>query len=200
MIYRLSIWLTNWFIEHEVLKKADYDVYVYCIDSLLNKVLFYSIIITIASIFHILPETFWYYLGFIPFRYTAGGYHAKSEAACSVLSWAVYGLSMALVLNLCFMDMPTQIISMILVSLVTLIAWRYAPVAHINKPVAPAQKQKLRKVCLCFQGCYLWVTMLLIWQHYYNFAFSLALGNSIAAIFLVLAYYQGRDAHPKGGE
>ena len=199
MIYRLSMWLTSWFVEHEALKREDYDVYVYCIDSLLNKVFFYGVIITVAGIFHILPITFWYYVGFIPFRYTAGGYHAKTETACSLLSWTVYGLSMIFVINMRFADMPIQLIPLILISVDTLIAWRYAPVAHINKPVASAQKQKLRKVCLCFQGCYLWVTMLLIWQHSYNFAFSLALGNSIAAIFLVLAYYQGKDAHLKGG-
>ncbi len=41
MIYRLSVWLTKWFIAHGYLEPKDYDVYVYCIDSLLAKIIFY---------------------------------------------------------------------------------------------------------------------------------------------------------------
>lgn len=85
MTYRFSLWLTNWFIEQGFLKQEDLEVYAYCIDSVLAKMVFYTVLLIVANIFHILPITIMYYLGFTPFRYTAGGFHAKTALRCSLL-------------------------------------------------------------------------------------------------------------------
>ena len=100
MTYQLSMRLASWFVQKGLLQPKDYDVYVYCIDSLLAKLFFYSTLFAAAVWFHILPQTVWYYIGFTAFRYTAGGYHANSDKACMVLTWAVYIASMLFVQQL----------------------------------------------------------------------------------------------------
>lgn len=189
MIYALSIRLTRWFIKHELLKQEDFDVYVYYIDSLLAKVFFYLLLLIIATCFHIIPITIFYYLGFIPFRYTAGGYHAKTELRCTVMSWLVYGLSMLAVVKW-GAGSWVPLFSVFTVLLVTIVAWRLAPLDHFNKPVSAAHKQKLRRFCLLFQGMFILLVMMLLWRHDYIYAFSLVLGNGLAGLFLLLAFYQ----------
>lgn len=94
MIYRFAAGLTGWFIQKGLLQQEDYEVYVYCIDRLFGQLFFYITLFTVAIYLHIVPQTIWYYIGFNAFRYTAGGYHAKTDKACIMLTWTVYAVSM----------------------------------------------------------------------------------------------------------
>ena len=139
----------------------------------------------------ILPVTICYYLGFTPFRYTAGGYHAKTDLSCVILTWTVYGASMWLVaLSEQIPAIWVAHSSLILVLFASAVALRHAPIDHFNKPVSTARKLLMRKWCLAFQVVFILVTLLLLGQHSYTLAFSISLGNGIAALFLLFAYYQ----------
>jgi len=195
MIYRLSVWLTKWFIKNDYLQQEDYETYVYCIDSLLAKIVFYISLSIVALLFNIVPITIGYYVGFITFRYTAGGYHAKTALRCSVLSWSVYAIMMYLIVRLnTAPETMIVIAAMSSMTLALLVAWRHAPIDHFNKPVSTEKKQRLRQYCLGFQSAFMVLTMLLLSQHYYNLAVSLAFGSGVAALFLLIAYHQ------KGGK
>lgn len=189
MIYQLSTYLTSWFIKKGIIKQEDFDLYIYCIDSLLAKFFFYFVVIFVSCTFHIVAPAFFYYLGFLPYRYTAGGYHAKSETRCSILSWSIFGISMYSITwigNHQLLMLP----SLFLVFFSTMIAWCIAPQAHTNKPVSINHKKKLRKICLVIQFLFILLIVLLLFQHYYKYAFSISLGNGIAGIFLLIAYLQ----------
>ncbi len=195
MTWQLAEKMTGWFIRRGFLAQDDYEVYVYCIDSLLAKIFFYMALMLISLWLGILPVTIWYYLGFTPFRYTAGGYHAKTDLTCVILTWTVYGASMWLI-------MQSELVpaawvassSLVLVLFASAVALRHAPIDHFNKPVSTARKLQMRKWCLVFQVLFILVTLLLLGQHRYTLAFSIALGNGIAALFLLFAYYQkGED-------
>lgn len=195
MIYRLSVWLTKWFIKNGYLQQEDYEAYVYCIDSLLAKIVFYISVGIVALFFDIIPITICYYVGFMAFRYTAGGYHAKTELGCMVLSWSVYALMMYALIRLnAASETVIAIVAMSSMAFALLVAWRHAPIDHFNKPVSMEKKQRLRKYCLGFQSAFMILTMLLLHQHYYNLAVSLAVGSGVAALLLLIAYYQ------KGGK
>lgn len=191
MTWQLAEKMTGWFIRRGFLAQDDYEVYVYCIDSLLGKVFFYLTLFLVADCFGILPVTICYYLGFTPFRYTAGGYHAKTDLTCVILTWTVYGASMWLVAQ--SEQVPAAWVansSLILLLFASAVALRHAPIDHFNKPVSTARKLMMRKWCLAFQVLFILVTLLLLGQHRYTLAFSIALGNGIAALFLLFAYYQ----------
>lgn len=191
MTWQLAEKMTDWCIRQGLLAQEDYPMYVYCIDLLLGKLFFYAALLLVAGWFDILAVTFCYYLGFLPFRYTAGGYHAKTNLSCVVLTWAVYGGSMLLVTWAeQFSAMWTAGSALFLVLLATVAAWRYAPIDHVNKPVLPARKKQMRRQCLAFQTVFMITILLFLWQQYHIWAFSIALGNGIAALFLLVAYYQ----------
>lgn len=194
--YQLSMRLTSWFVQKGLLKQQEYDVYVYCIDSLLAKIFFYMTLFAAAVWFHILPQTVWYYTGFTAFRYTAGGYHANSDKACTVLTWAVYIASMFLVQQLA--ESSAALVSVLAVCLIlfgTATAIKHAPIDHFNKPVSAARKLVMRKRCLRFQLVFVLLTVFLAAKQAAVYALCLAFGNGIAAAFLLFAYYQKKGGN-----
>ena len=196
MTYQLSMRLASWFVQKGLLQPKDYDVYVYCIDSLLAKLFFYSTLFAAAVWFHILPQTVWYYIGFTAFRYTAGGYHANSDKACMVLTWAVYIASMLFVQQLAEGSAVwSAVLAVCLVLFGTATALKHAPIDHFNKPVSAARKQLMRKRCLRFQMLFVLLTVFLAAKQAAVYALCLALGNGIAAAFLLFAYYQKKGGN-----
>lgn len=51
MTWQLAEKMTGWFIRRGFLAQDDYEVYVYCIDSLLGKVFFYLTLFLVAGWF-----------------------------------------------------------------------------------------------------------------------------------------------------
>ena len=82
-----------------------------------------------------------------------------------------------------------------LVLLGTATAIKHAPIDHFNKPVPNARKLVMRKRCLRFQLIFVLLTVFLAAKQAAVYALCLALGNGIAAAFLLFAYYQ-----KKGGK
>ena len=189
MIYRLAAGLTGWFIQQGLLQQEEYDVYVYCIDRLFGQICFYITLFAVAIYLHIIPQTIWYYIGFNAFRYTAGGYHAKSDKACMVLTWAVYAAGMLAVHYAAPYAIATSAGSIVCVVLGTIVAVKHAPIDHFNKPVSAERKLQMRRYCLLFQLVFILLVLLLLALRMGEFALCLALGNGLAALFLLYAYY-----------
>lgn len=192
MTYQLAQKMTRWFIQNNFLNEKEYDVYVYYIDSLLAKVFFYTEIVLVAIILCMLPETISYYWGFSTIRYTAGGFHAKTDKACAIISWITYFSSMIVIKNVSHL-MPVTLMmacSLVLLLFSLVIVLGYAPIEHINKPVPPSKKARMKKYCVNFQEIHILITVLFFIQHGYIYAFSLALGDALAALALLIAYYQ----------
>ena len=189
MIDRLAAGLTGWFIQQGLIQQEDYEVYVYCIDSLLVKLFYYVALLTAAIYLNIVPQTVLYCTGFAAFRYTAGGYHAKSAGLCMVLTILVFALSMITIQYITPFTMATSAGSIVCVVLGTIVAVKHAPIDHFNKPVSTARKLQMRRYCLLFQLVFMLLVLLLIALRMGEYALCLALGNGLAAVFLLYAYY-----------
>lgn len=64
MIYSLSEKLTAWFVKKDLLRQDDFEVYVYCIDSLLTKLFYYIVILAVSICLHMVPQSCYIILGF----------------------------------------------------------------------------------------------------------------------------------------
>ena len=89
----------------------------------------------------------------------------------------------------------SAVLAMCLVLFGTATAIKHAPVDHFNKPVSAARKQLMRKRCLRFQLLFVLLTALLLAKQAMLYALCLALGNGIAAAFLLFAYYQKKGGN-----
>lgn len=191
MTYQLSMRLTSWFVQKGCFRQKNMICMCTASTACWLNCFFTSPCLRWRCGFIFCLQTVLYYIGFTAFRYTAGGYHASSDRACMVLTWAVYIASMLFVQQLA--ESSAVLVSALAVCLVllgTATAIKHAPIDHFNKPVSAARKLVMRKRCLRFQLIFVLLTVFLAAKQAAVYALCLALGNGIAAVFLLFAYYQ----------
>ena len=123
-----------------VIKEEDAAVQEYGLFCLLNTLAYNVVQLALALWFHVLWQTLWFDLLFMPLRNWAGGYHAKTPLRCFVLSNAVWALAMLgghyLPARLCLA------VGMLSAAAI----WRMAPVPHENNPLSPARFKLAKRV------------------------------------------------------
>lgn len=86
MIEKMSSYVTDILLEGNIIKEEEYNLYLYCVEGLLETVgnLFFTLLLGI--LFGKLMDAIIFLFIFIPMRTLAGGYHAKNGNVCFVVS------------------------------------------------------------------------------------------------------------------
>ena len=130
-------------ISENIISENEKDVYRYCVQTFLFQGITYGIILLLASYFDIVALTIAYYVGFLPIRYVAGGYHASNHVRCLLLTIGIY----ALAVNVCLVITHKFIYPVLVLNLIVssvLIIWA-APVDHKNRPFSPREKERFKR-------------------------------------------------------
>ena len=106
-----------------------------------------------------------------------------------VLTLLVFTMSMITIQYIAPFTMATSAGSIVCVVLGTIVAVKHAPIDHFNKPVSAERKLQMRRYCLLFQLVFMLLVLLLIALRMGEYALCLALGDGLAALFLLYAYY-----------
>lgn len=148
MLKRWSAFL----VRYGVIKEEDAAVQEYGLFCLLNTLAYNIVQLALALWFHVLWQTLWFDLLFMPLRNWAGGYHAKTPLRCFCLSTAVWALAM-----LGGHYLPARLC--LIVGLASACAiWRLAPITHANNPLSPERFQLAKRVA---RGIVLVVTVVM---------------------------------------
>ncbi len=143
MIARLAKSMACFFVKNELVEAEDEEVYAYGMEILFSTV--FNLLI--ASGIAIATNTFLPCLinltAFVTIRIYAGGYHANTHEGCMLTLIAVQSLFVIIIKTVPFEMLKMCIPFMIIFSVVTI--FRFAPVAHPNKPLSDSLKLKLRR-------------------------------------------------------
>lgn len=172
------------FIDAGVLQEEEYDIYHYCFDILISKLLFCTIILGLALFLGQVPVTLTYYLGFSIIRYTCGGYHANSPAGCYALSTGIYLASLCLIYIVSMANYQEAFLSTLFCAV--LLVWWLAPVDHPNKRFSLQEKFAYRKkgrIAIIY--CVLFATVL--WPINELLSWSFTVGIAVAALSVAAA-------------
>lgn len=86
--------MTFMLIDSEVIPDTQKDIYIYCLE-FLGDIFVYNISLLLLGILSKNTMlSFIYILSFSPTRMLAGGYHASNRIKCSVLSYALFAMTM----------------------------------------------------------------------------------------------------------
>lgn len=174
----------NDFIENNILKEEEYELYYYCFDILFSKFFFLSILLIIAFVINQVNVTMAYYVAFSVIRYTSGGYHANSPGICFALSIAIYLVCIGLINIVPIAIYPGILFGTLWLAFILIL--KYAPVDHPNKKFSPREKNcyqmKSRMAIVC---CAL--IALLFWDHNCKLSWAIALGCMVSAISIAIA-------------
>lgn len=121
--------IVDFLIRKEIVIEDEKDVYIYCVNSVMETMFFLFVVLLIAVISKKVPETAIFSCYFFIFRSNAGGFHAKTFHRCYCLSMTMYLLS----LFIADVIGNTNGIPWFLVATVAITI--LAPVGSINKPI-----------------------------------------------------------------
>lgn len=133
-------------VANEIISVKYEEAYAYCIDYVLDIILFHASLLVIGLLLHDFLNSVIYIIALVPLKMAAGGAHAKTQATCSVISYSVF-------LTVLFLSsrLPMNPYSAGIITLLTLIGIVVlAPVEHPNKRFSDGQKRKLKKFSMIY--------------------------------------------------
>ncbi len=142
MIQTVSEKVLNWMIRNDVVSKEDSTIYLFGIHQGIMSILNIITTLIIASVMGTLLEGVVFILCYMPLRSFAGGYHARTERRCYILSACLTLFVMAL----CKVVVMNWVLIVVFI-IAFLIIWFVAPVEDSNKPMVEIERIVYSKRC-----------------------------------------------------
>ena len=131
---KITNWITEKMISNNTICDDEREVYVYCINCVLETVFMWITMLFIGIVTKRIYEALLFNVYFFIIRSKAGGFHAKTFARCYFLSVATY--SLVLYLSICLCE-SNGILQYSAASVVVLLL---APVDSANKPIEKSRE------------------------------------------------------------
>ena len=186
MYERIALWLTNGFINREIIPLEKKAVYTYGFEILISNVVYTLIFLICALLTRTLIESLLFWIGFYIIRSTAGGFHARTYRMCHLLFIVNHSVLIVLVKTIANSMEPLFIYGVMLFC--ALIIFVLAPVDHPNKRFSESEVSKFKLRSRIY--CVILFSLSLIWFLFFEYnrwCFSFAIGTLSATISLVCA-------------
>lgn len=128
----------------ELIEEKEIEIYAYCLDYLLENIIFSSTLILIGIFFHAFPISILFLFIFILRSFT-GGYHAPTQKLCTLLSYSCFMLTIFIVKLLEHIHLISLYSLIVLYILSSICIFLFAPVEHKNKQFSESMRQSLRQ-------------------------------------------------------
>jgi accessory gene regulator B len=201
MLSKIAKNVTYFFINHGIIQKEDEEVYIYGFELLISEIINWLICIVIAIATDMILETVFYMIAVMHLRETIGGFHAKSQWGCVIISSVVYVVCLGVVYIT-----PARLyvaFSMIGVLIHMGLVFFIAPAAHPNKPFGSLReeqvfrKRSLRNSWIYSGFCIIFT--FLPWSLTRLFGYCILLGMLTASLSMMAEYAIQIQSKKKGG-
>lgn len=136
--------------KNDIIVHDDTEAYEFCIEYLFDVIIYNGSILILGLILHKFMLSILYILIMTPLKKLSGGFHAPTRGLCSIISYGLYFFSIVAsdilstrLLNEYNYYETTITITIFIILAVSIIIM--SPVGHINKPLSPIDKRKLKK-------------------------------------------------------
>lgn len=138
---RLSHKLTDYILKRGMIDEESYEIYQYGMLCFLEISFSTLCCILIALCLHMLTESLFFLLIFIPVRSFGGGLHLKTYLACFIGSCLMLA---SVLLAVKFLTVPVAV-SFVLHAVATVLLLFIGPVDHPNKEISPRENKVFKK-------------------------------------------------------
>ncbi len=152
MINRISSKIVEILIKHSLVENEDKELYLYGFFILLSQILYFIIVTTIGILFNVILESIIFYITFQFLRRYAGGFHAKTETKCEILSTLSILCCIVFIKLSKMYNIRTALLSLSLVFAVLIFI--LCPLDTPEKPLSDKEYKYFRKIS--------WIILLLI--------------------------------------
>lgn len=191
MIQRLSENIVSWQIKRNILTGEESALYKYAYEVMINQVVNISIALLVAVIFNAYMSVLIFLFSYIPLRSYCGGYHAKTNGGCTVVS-AVLIFLVCMVEKVVSKELITLLVPILIIFSGALI-FRYAPAPDKNKPLDEFETMHYRK-----KSRLVWLVEAIIGAAFWCFGLRasvvIAISHAMLSLMLVYGVYKNRKA------
>lgn len=186
MIRQFAGTITSFLLYEKIIEQEDYDVYRYGTEQILINLFMVFGIVATSGITGYWLESLFFFVGIVPIRTTAGGYHASTPYKCSFLTIVVY-ISNLLVINI-LVGKITLMAVVFMFGIIWLSVFIIGPVDNKNYRLVDEKFEYARRrsnitVVLVMAIC---ILQLLVFGHQSNIFVSTLMGAVTAAISLII--------------
>lgn len=186
MIKQFAKTLISFFMHEKIIESEDYEVYLYGTEQLLINLSILLIAITTSAITGWWKETFFFFVGIIPIRVVAGGYHASTPFRCNILTIVVYIVNLLLINAL--VSRMTELVLIMIFSFIVLSVFGTGPVDNKNRKLKNREYESVwkrsKKVCIFI--VMICVVQLLLLGPQSSILVSTLMGAVVATISLII--------------
>jgi accessory gene regulator B len=191
MIKRLSENIVNWQVGKSILTNKQSALYQYAYEVMLNFVINIIIAILIAITLNVPMQVFVFLVSYMPLRSYCGGYHAKTNGGCTIVSTI-------LILVVCLMErVLTGVLGTLIIPVCFVISgvfiYVYAPAPDNNKPLDEIEIKHYRK-----KSRFVWLVEALIgvvlWCFGLRASAVIAISHIILSLMLVYGVFKNKKA------
>lgn len=169
------------------LEENDKDIYIFGVYQGAILLLNICTALIIGVALNMLFEIVIYLICFLPLRIYAGGYHAKTQLRCYIMSSFT---TVIILLGIQFFLQQESILEFMGFFVSFGIIWRFAPVADANKPLLEKEQvsyqKKVRKVLLLLTG----ISVLTYFMNFKIVATVIEVSVCFLSIILLLGIYK----------
>lgn len=198
MMETLAKKLTTKFINNNIIKPEDREIYNYCFETTIVMGISYLVLIVLSIVFKESLTSLIFLLSFWVFRKTCGGYHANNYSLCSLMSLFSYLFLILVVKEITILFN----ISYFLLIIGLLIILALSPIQDDNKPFTDKQYKRFKIISKVLAAIFILVfTMLeltgkhnlLINKYYFSFCY----GVDLVALALLISKIERRLKNAK---
>ncbi len=146
MIKQLSYNITSFLVSEKIIESQEAEIYRYGLKRLFINGISILFVCFIAIIIHKWFESLFFFIGLMPIRAIAGGYHANTPRSCNLLSLTAYLCGLILI-DFLFKNQSLCLFGIISI-MILLCIYIYAPVDHVNRKLTEAECRQGKKVAL----------------------------------------------------
>lgn len=188
MIETLVKKITTKFIDNNIIKSEDREIYNYCFETTIIMGISYLVLLVLSIIFKESLATFVFLLTFLIFRKTCGGYHAKNYSLCGFLSLLSYLLLILVIkkINIIFN------VSYFLLIIGLLIILTLSPIQDDNKPFTDKQYKRFKIISKVLAAVFILIFSILELSEEHRplvnkYYFSFCYGIDLVALALLIS-------------
>lgn len=135
--------ITFFLIQDNIISDDEAEIYQYGTEQILINLITFSVVGIVGTFIDMQVETSFFFLGLVPIRMIAGGYHAKTPKRCNRLTFMVYIGNMVLIRMI--RSHVTYALIIMLCAIAVMMIFYFAPVDHKNRILNGSELIKVKR-------------------------------------------------------
>lgn len=184
MASRIAEYITQKLLASSVIGEGDRELYCYGFFLLISRIFFFFVTVIASLLTDTTFESIIFYVVFMALRSYAGGIHAGTETACTILTTLVL-ITSVLVIKQLGMH-ASGVASMLMLGIGSLCILAFSPLDTSEKPLDEHEKRKYKTICVTTLIICI-IVALIAWQHRIKSIFyPVGCGICLESVLLIL--------------